>query len=1404
MGRRIRGHDWRAGPLGHMDAWPQSLLTTARMMLSSRFAMWMAWGPELTFLCNDAYRPTLGVKDAWALGSRSDEVWSEIWSDIGPRIERVLRTREATWDEGLQLFLERSGFREETYHTFSYSPLADDSGAVSGMLCVVAEETERVVGDRRLRLLRDLGVIGLELAVDDLAGARRAADVWNALKAAVSAEPKDAPFLLGYTFADGAARLAAASGVERGSAAAPETILPGPEAPWPLFDLAEGGGTLVGDLGTRFGDLPKGPWEQPPNAALVIPLPSPGRAEAGGALVVGLNPYRPLDTAYRGFLDLLAGQAASGLAGAGAYEAERKRAEALAELDQAKTAFFSNVSHEFRTPLTLMLGPLEEVLQSDAALTAEAVRDRIDMAHRNGLRLLRLVNTLLDFSRIEAGRVQASFAPVDLAALTADLAASFRSATDRAGLSLIVDAPPLSGPVHVDRDMWEKIVLNLLSNAFKFTFEGEIVVRLEEAEGRARLTVQDTGVGIPSEELPRLFERFHRVEGTRGRSFEGSGIGLALVQELVKLHGGDIAVESTPGEGTRFTVSVPLGTAHLPQERLGAAPDAAATAVRAGAFVDEALRWLPDAEREDGLLDAGDADAEGDATTPGTRAAGRIVLADDNADLRAYIARLLSSRGYEVEAVPDGEAALAAVRAARPDLIVTDVMMPRLDGFALLQAVRADPALRDLPIVLLSARAGEEAKVEGFASGADDYLVKPFSSRELLARVAANLQTAKLRRETNAALAESEARFRNMADHAPMMMWVTDPRGRCTYANRAWTAFTGQSEEDVLGFGWIEAIHPDDRAEAQRVFLAANAAHGRFSTEYRLRRADGVWRWALNGAAPRFGSDGAFLGYVGSIIDITERRDVEAALEQRVAEEIAARGEVEEALRQAQKMEAVGQLTGGIAHDFNNLLTIITGNIGITSRALDAAGIDDPRARRALDSALKGAERAASLTHRLLAFSRRQPLSPKPTDVDKLVSGMSDLVHRALGETIALEVVTSPGLWRVEVDPNQLESALLNLAVNARDAMPHGGRLTIETANALLDDAYAAANAEAAPGQYVLVAVTDTGEGMKRETLARVFEPFFTTKDVGKGTGLGLSMVYGFTKQSGGHVKVYSEPGEGTTVKVYLPRLLSEAEGVDTAHSTEPDRARAGQSILVVEDDHDVRQYTVTILNELGYRVVEAQDGPSALRLLERRGEVIALLFTDVVMPGMSGGELAAKARELRPGLKVLFTSGYTRNAIVHGGRLDPGVEMISKPFTYQALARKVRDVLDLGATGTVLVVDGADVARTSLVQALGAAGYAVEQASTAAEGLGTVRASQGRLDAVVLGTPRDKALGSMAMELRALYADLPLLVAAAPEDEALRRRFAGDRCVGWLDASRAAEDAAAALEALGVSCRGR
>ncbi|CAO3457433.1 FOG: PAS/PAC domain [Azospirillum argentinense] len=1270
MGAQMRAFDWASTALGPPEDWPRSLKTAVRIMLTSRQPIWVGWGRDLIYFYNDAYKSIIGGKHPWALGRPTSVVWREIWGDIGPMLATAMTGDEGTYVEGQLLLMERNGYPEETYYTFSYSPVPDDDGSPGGIICANTDDTQRIIGERQLTLLRDLAA--------GTADARTLPEVCERSARALATNPRDLPFALLYVAEpDGAsAALAGSCGIERGHPAAPETLAVDGTSAWPFTPTLHDP-VLVGDLAAKFGaDLPPGVWRRPPAQAAAIPIPASGETGRAGLLVVGLNPFRLFDDDYRRFLGLVAGQIAAAITNVQTYEAERKRAEMLAEIDRAKTVFFSNISHEFRTPLTLMLGPLEEVLQAEPE-RMPAHREDLVVVHRNGQRLLKLVNALLDFSRIEAGRTQARYEPTDLASYTAELASGFRSACERAGLSLTVDCPPLPAPIHVDRNMWETVVLNLLSNAFKFTFDGGIAVSLRPVGGGAELVVRDSGTGILESELPRLFERFHRVEGARGRSHEGTGIGLALVQELVKLHGGTIRVESEMGRGSAFIIVLPFGTAHLPQERVLAEPTGAPDGARTQTFVEEALRWLPGTEGgADGEEEAPFIAAAEMVAARETGACPRLLLADDNADMRDYVSRLLNGR-YTVEAVPDGQAALAAIRMTRPDLVLTDIMMPVLDGFGLLRAIREDADLRDLPVILLSARAGEEASVEGLSAGADDYLVKPFSARELIARVDTALAMVRLRREADNALRESEARFRNLADHAPVMVWVTELDGSCTYLNKSWYDFTGQTPETGLGFGWLDATHPDDRQAAEDMFLAANAKREAFRLEYRLRRTDGVYRWAIDAAAPRFDAEGGFRGYIGSVIDITERKEVEDAqrrlnelLEQRIASAIAERERAEAQLRQAQKMDAVGKLTGGVAHDFNNLLQVISGNLQLLVK--DVAGND--HAEQRLQNALSGVSRGSKLVAQLLAFGRRQPLAPRVVNLGRLVRGLDEMLRRVLGEGVEIETMITGGLWTTFADESQVENALLNLAINARDAMNGHGRLTIEAGNAFLDDPYAARHAEVEPGQYVMLAVTDTGCGIPADVLDHVFEPFFTTKPEGQGTGLGLSMVYGFVKQSGGHVKIYSEPGQGTTVRVYLPRA-HRAEDVVTVIDTGPE-AGGSETVLVVEDDDDVRATVVEMMADLGYRVLKARDAQSALAIVES-GVPIDLLFTDVVMPGpLRSPELARRAKERLPGIAVLFTSGYTENAIVHGGRLDLGVELLSKPYTREALARKVRHVL--------------------------------------------------------------------------------------------------------------------------------
>jgi signal transduction histidine kinase/CheY-like chemotaxis protein len=516
---------------------------------------------------------------------------------------------------------------------------------------------------------------------------------------------------------------------------------------------------------------------------------------------------------------------------------------------------------------------------------------------------------------------------------------------------------------------------------------------------------------------------------------------------------------------------------------------------------------------------------------------------------------------------------------------------------------------------------------------------------------------------------------------------------------------------------------------------------------------------------------GALIGFAKVTRDITERHEAQITLQR-----------AQEQLAQAQKMEGIGQLTGGVAHDFNNLLTIIIGNLETLERALGGPAPDIGRLMHSTENALRGAQRAAALTQRLLAFSRRQPLDPKPVDVSRLVSGMSDLLRRTIGEQVAIETVLAGGLWRALVDPNQLEVAILNLAVNARDAMPRGGKLTIETANAYLDEGYASSQAEVIPGQYVAICVSDTGSGMTKDILVRAFEPFFTTKEIGQGTGLGLSQVYGFVKQTGGHIKLYSEPGQGTTVKIYLPRLLGKEDEVAAEDKVRPaPRAATSEVVLVVEDDDDVRAFSSQILRELGYSVVEAPNGEAALRKLAAHPEV-RLLFTDVGLPGgMNGRQLADKVRKLRPDMKVLFTTGYARNAIVHDGRLDPGVQLITKPFTYAALAAKLRDVLD-AASARILLVEDEFLIRAMTQQHLETAGYKVEPAISARDALNRVKLGHGEVDAAIIDISLPDMKGDVLVaELRALFPDLPILIASGHNLADLRARFGGMSRVSLL-----------------------
>lgn len=750
MHRRINAYPWSSSAIASIDRWPQSLRATITTLLGSRYPMILLWGPGLIQIYNEAYIALIGAKHPDALGRSIKETQAESWEVIGPMIHQVMSTGTPIWVPAQMLPLERAGYREESYFSLSYSTVDDDEGRIAGMLCVCSEITQQIVAERRTRLLRDLALKAGEI--------RSTEATCRDIGAALQEHPLDVPFALLYLCErDGqVATLRAAVGIETGTAVTPISIRlsENPEPFWPLARAA-GGETVLTDKVARHVSISGGPWGNAVCNAMVMPIASTTPGVSLGVLVAGVSPNRALDEGYSSFYDLLVSQVSVALRNARAYEDECKRAEALAELDRAKTAFFSNISHEFRTPLTLILGPVEDAIADpEQTLAGEQLR----LVRRNALRLQKLVNTLLDFSRMEAGRAQARFVPTDLAGFTRDLASAFHSAANSAGLELSIDCQPLSAATYVDPAMWEKIVLNLLSNAVKYTHQGEIHIALRQENTHAVLTVRDSGVGIPEDELPRVFERFYRARATVGRSYEGTGIGLALVQELVKLHGGVIDVQSKLNSGSIFTVHLPSGFSHLPPDHIEHTPPSHLSVTGADAFTEEARHW----SISDDIIDSPPS-----PTPPGTLlsdvdaelSTARILIVDDNADLRAYVARVLARRFRNVNTVADGATALDSARRNPPDIILSDVKMPGLDGFALVRELRADERTRAIPIILLSARAGEESTVDGLASGADDYLVKPFSARELLARVQTHLQMAGIRREmVHRRLVEQELR----------------------------------------------------------------------------------------------------------------------------------------------------------------------------------------------------------------------------------------------------------------------------------------------------------------------------------------------------------------------------------------------------------------------------------------------------------------------------------------------------------------------------------------------------------------------------------------------------------------------------------------------------------------------
>jgi PAS domain S-box-containing protein len=1219
MAQRMRQHDWSATVLGPVERWPQALRTSVATCLDCAFPIVIWWGPELAILYNDEYAPMLGpAKHPAALGVQGAAVWSEIWDVIDPMLRQVMESGKATRSRDLLLHIDRAGYPEEAYFSFSYSPIHSENGSVGGVFCPVIETTEKIIGERRLRTLRDLAAA--------CKGTECERVVYETAAKVLAANPQDVPFALIYRVdeATAMARLEATAGITRGAAAAPHTVALGPDdaGVWSLSSVARFGKTAVlTGLARHFEALPTGAWKGPAHSALALPVLLPGQERPRAILVAAVSPMRALDDDYRTFFELVATQIAAGLADARALEEERRRANALAEIDRAKTAFFSNVSHEFRTPLALMLGPLADALTHELEAVPEHVQVSLRVAHRNSLRLLKLVNTLLDFSRIEAGRVEASFEPTNLAALTAELASVFRSAIEKAGMRLVVDCPPPGEKAYVDRDMWEKVVLNLLSNAFKFTFEGEIGVALRQHEGRWELSVSDTGVGIPASDLPRMFQRFHRVKNTRSRTHEGSGIGLALVQELVKLHGGEVTVRSEQGRGTTFSVSIRAGKAHLPPGQIGAERELAPTTLGAGPFIEEALRWSPGTEEKafegDAFASIGETEPALGLRRPAQRA--RVLIADDNADMRDYLRRLLA-RTYDVVAVADGQAALEEIRMRRPALVLTDVMMPRLDGFGLLAAVRADERTRTLPVVMLSARAGEEARIEGLAAGADDYVIKPFSARELLARIGSQLDLAHLRRDAERELRNRGEQFETLLREAPLGVYLVDADFRMREVNPVARPMFGDVPGGLVGRDFGELVHQMwDKPyadEIERTFhhtLATGEPH--ITLERGERRLDRgtieYYEWRLNRITLPEGGYGL----------VCYLRDISAQV--RVRKEIE---ESREALREADRRK--DEFLAMLAHELRNPLAPMRNSLELMKLA-DGNAETIAQARVIMH---RQVDQMVRLVDDLLDVSR---VSRGMISLQKERVPLAAVVRSAIetsrpiievsGHRLVLEISRDPIF--VDADETRLAQVFTNLLNNAAKYTPPGGRIRLAVERR---------------GDDAVVTIADNGRGIPPHMLQKVFDMFTqvdrTFEKWQPGLGVGLSIAKRLVEMHGGRIEARSAGRNlGSEFIVRVPVLPLLADSASAPMADERAEARLHQRVLVADDNADAAVSMAIMLKLMGCDTRTANDGLEALEVAASFRPQVALL--DIGMPGLDGYETCRRLRESQWGESMLVVA---------------------------------------------------------------------------------------------------------------------------------------------------------------------
>ena len=832
MGERIRNFDWSKTSVGAPMAWPQSLRSAISICLNSNFPIAIYWGKELTLIYNDAWSPIPGNKHPWALGKPARQVWPDIWQDIEPQFEKAF-TGEPGGSKDALLPMQRHGYTEECYFDFTFTPVYGETGKVEGVFNAVIETTYQVLNERRSKFLKDLTL--------DLSSVSSIQEVLQKLISFFKYHQKSIPFAFFYN-AEKKPEELIASTVQNTNQIVTK--------PWPFHKVPDGEKIYFLDhLAGYLSVIPKGFWPEDAVEAVIIPCRDNTNA-IKYYVVAGVNPRRRFDADFRIFFENLSDIINNTLRSITSIESERKKADVLAALDKAKTVFFSNISHEFRTPLTLMLGTIEEALLEPNIIPKN--HERLTITHRNAMRLLKLVNTLLDFSRLESGRQIASYSLTDITTLTKNLAANFRSVIEKGGLEFIIKAEGIIQPVYVDRQMWEKIVFNLLSNAFKYTLTGSIELKLYPEKKHLVLEVADTGVGIPESELPHIFQRFHRVLHSGGRTYEGTGIGLSFIKELVQLHGGSIGVKSKIGEGTTFTVKIPFGKDHLPAnqtiETISAYED-----IISDVFIEEASSLIEK--------------IPGSRSTVDEKKTDKILVVDDNADMRDYLGSILQKKFSVIRAV-NGLDALHKLKGEKPLLVISDIMMPVMDGIQLLKTIKEEPNFEHIPVILLTARAGEESTIEGYKTGADDYLVKPFSAKELIARIEAQIRIRQKR----------EAAFQNvysLFDDVPFALAALKGESLIIdFINKYNLEVWQQTREAVIGKPLFE-VRPDIKQSASLIHEEIYRTGKRFTANELpvSLTVDGQTqlRYFNTVIVPMFGDKGKIIGQLATSIDVTEQ-----------------------------------------------------------------------------------------------------------------------------------------------------------------------------------------------------------------------------------------------------------------------------------------------------------------------------------------------------------------------------------------------------------------------------------------------------------------------------------------------------------------------------------------------------